>query len=403
MDGLHSPFRFVLMLPQSETERLLEAHLESLGVMVERETELVDFSDSGDAVACTLRHAGGAEESLRAAWLVGCDGAHSVVRHRLLLPFEGDTIAAKFLLCDVHVANLPLADNELGIYWHEQGLVVFFPIGPQRYRIVADVGAAANRSSAAPTLDEIQAIVDHRAVAGIVLSDPVWLSAFAINERKVPHYRVGRVFVAGDAAHVHSPAGGQGMNTGMQDAFNLAWKLALVASGVSSASMLLESYSAERSPVAERVLADSGRMTRVAMARGHLVQGLRNFAVHHLLGLEPVRQAFVDQLSETTVAYRSSPLNGSAGSRLKGPGPGERLVDGRPFGTGSAPRFSLMASDRQMAARLIAAHPALLEPEPRDPPDAGGIWLVRPDGYVAASAGANDWTAISTHLERLTG
>jgi hypothetical protein len=205
------------------------------------------------------------------------------------------------------------------------------------------------------------------------------------------------VFVAGDAAHIHSPAGGQGMNTGMHDAVNLAWKLALVEQGL-AATALLDTYDAERSPVAEQVLSDSGRLTRVATVREHLAQHVRNFVAHRLLGLPFVQHAMAERLSEITVSYPDSPMNRGAGSGL-GPRPGQRIVADRPFGAGDMPRFALMATDDQQARALMQRYTPLLEPALRPPPDAAGIWLVRPDGYVAAVARAGDWHVIGDCLE----
>ena len=253
-NSIPSPFQFLLMLPQSETERLMGEHLRSLGVTVERSVELTSFDDLGAGVSCALRHADGRAETIEASWLIGCDGAHSLVRHQLGMAFQGDTLATNFILADVHVSGFDEAPDELVIVWHEDGSVVFFPISAGRYRVVADVGGEPRQE---PSLEEVQALVAGRGLAGVVLSDPVWLASFGVNERKVENYRAGRVFLAGDAAHVHSPAGGQGMNTGMQDAFNLAWKLALVEQGLASPD-LLDSYSVERSAVAKGILEEFG-------------------------------------------------------------------------------------------------------------------------------------------------
>ena len=153
------------------------------------------------------------------------------------------------------------------------------------------------------------------------LSRPIWLTAFGINERKVDTYRMGRVFVAGDAAHIHSSAGGQGMNTGIQDAFNLAWKLALVVQQKSSPD-LLDSYTADRSPVAKQVLADSGRLTSIAMTKNPVLQHLRNLFAHYVLGLPAARHAMAERLSETFFGYPNSPLNSGSAAGLNGPAPG---------------------------------------------------------------------------------
>ena len=224
-----SLYPYVLMLPQSETERLLENHLERLGIRVDRQVEVTAFTRGDDGVASVLHHVDGREETLESEWLIGCDGAHSTVRHGLGLSFLGETLQSNWMLADIHLKGFPFPESEIATYWHEQGVLVIFPISPGRYRVIANIGLSEGIHPADPTLEQVQSMIDQRGPGGLVASEPIWLSAFRINERMVGEYRSGRVFVAGDAAHVHSPAGGQGMNTGMQDAFNLAWKLAQCA------------------------------------------------------------------------------------------------------------------------------------------------------------------------------
>ena len=238
----------------------------------------------------------------------------------------------------------------------------------------------------------------------MVVSDPIWLSGFRINERKVSDYRTGRVFVAGDAAHVHSPAGGQGMNTGMQDAFNLAWKLALVCRG-EAAESLLDSYSAERSAVGDQVLKAAGRLTMVATMRNHTAQAVRNLFGRLLLGLAPVRRAMVDTMTEISVGYDHSPLNGPGSQHTGIPAPGKRLAptaEHKPVGSGGTPRFALFAANNSTARALIGKFPDLLETSPRPPLDPSAIVLIRPDGYVACVAKADDIDAVDNYLEAIS-
>ncbi|WP_408886222.1 FAD-dependent monooxygenase [Komagataeibacter sp. FXV3] len=391
-----SPFNYLLMIPQSETERLLEAHLGTFGGMVERGVELTDFVDGPDGVSCTLTHAGGRTEILDAAWLVGCDGAHSFVRRTLGQVFAGDTLPTGFVIADVRVAGLAIPPDEPAIFWHPDGAVMFFPISRDRHRIIADLGAAPLHM---PDLGEMQRIVDRRGPGGITLSDPAWLSDFGVNERMVRDYRRGHVFLAGDAAHVHSPAGGQGMNTGMQDAFNLAWKLALVVRGDAGPS-LLDSYGAERSGVARQILSDSGRMTRIVLLENHLAQRARNLIVRLGFGIPAIRRAMADRMSGIRVGYPDSPLNTGSAHGLRGPAPGQRLVSGQCDGGG--PRFVLAARDCAAARAMIADHASLLAPDICPPPDENGIWLVRPDGYVAAAARNGHWPVIAAALGKVT-
>ena len=235
-----------------------------------------------------LRKANGESETLTADWLVGCDGAHSTVRHGLGLAFDGTTQPSDWYLADGHISGLEPQDR-LHIFWHSDGILAFFPITAGRWRVIADLGPAkGDAHHADPTLAEIQALITLRGTEGIVIKDAYWLAAFRINERKVATYGSGRAFVAGDAAHIHSPAGGQGMNTGMQDAFNLAWKLSLVIGGVCKPS-LLDSYSVERSAVGDMVLRNASRLTDAAVMRNPILQGLRNTVVEIRAGLSPAR------------------------------------------------------------------------------------------------------------------
>ncbi len=277
LGDVHSPHPYGLMLPQSDTERLLEERLAGQGIMVDRGVELASFTHGPAGVDAVLRHADGREEQVAAGWLVGCDGAHSAVRHGLQAPFVGETLDSDWILADVHLRDCPVPAHEAAIYWHRDGVFLLFPIAPGRYRLLADLPPSGAAHPPTPTLDEVQAITDRRGPAGTTLFDPVWLAGFRINGRKVASYRHGRTFLAGDAAHIHSPAGGQGMNTGMQDAVNLAWKLALVDRGTCRDS-LLDSYSPERSHVGDQVLKGAERLTKVATLKNPVAQRLRNLA-----------------------------------------------------------------------------------------------------------------------------
>jgi 2-polyprenyl-6-methoxyphenol hydroxylase-like FAD-dependent oxidoreductase len=399
MGGVRSPYPYGLMLPQSDTERLLEERLAGQGIPIEREVELLSFTRRDDGVEAVLRHADGREEAVSAGWLVGCDGAHSAVRHGLGAPFSGETMDSDWMLADVHMRGYPFPDSEAAVHWHRDGVLVVFPISPGRYRLIADLPPSGAERPPAPTLERVQAVVDRRGPPGLVASDPVWLAGFRINGRKVASYRWGRAFLAGDAAHVHSPAGGQGMNTGMQDAINLAWKLALVVRGT-CAERLLDSYSPERSAVGDQVLKAAGRLTAVATLRNPVAQGVRNLVGHLMLGLAPVRRAVADTMTEVSVGYPDSPLNGPG--LHDGPRPGERVapVAGEvPVGSGRAPRFALFARRAAAAEDLVRRFDGLLDPDIRPPFRDGGIWLVRPDGYAACSS--EDPAVVGGYLERL--
>jgi 2-polyprenyl-6-methoxyphenol hydroxylase-like FAD-dependent oxidoreductase len=448
LDGTEYPKP--LMLAQSETERLLLEHLQRVGIVVERPVELTAFTDHGDHVAATLRHADGREESIRCDWLLGCDGAHSTTRKQLSLEFTGEAEPNDFLLADCHVEG-PIPPNELSLFWHHEGLLAFFPFA-NRFRIIADMGTTSGAGHPHdPTLAEVQTIVDERGPAGVRLSEPHWLAGFRINERKVADYRRGRAFLAGDAAHIHSPAGGQGMNTGMQDAWNLAWKLALVHAGRARPS-LLDSYSPERSAVGEMVLRNAAGLTRLATLRNPIGQFFRNQLVGLLGHLALFRRTFVRNLSEMPVHYPHSPLNGeSSGTRWASGGihPGDRYPETRlrEPGTNREQRLLLLLRGPQHNLLLLPAatdagalaglddirrrseqtYPDLIRTHlivSGDVRPAGGdafpsVWLdpdgsvrralgaretalalVRPDGYLGYRCRPASWEGLRGYLDR---
>ena len=276
--GIDSPYPFVLMLPQNKTEALLDRRLAACGIRCELGVELEGVTQDSDGVTASIRHPDGRVGTERFDWLVACDGAHSPVRHSLGLSFEGDTIDTDWGLGDFHLSGAPFGMDELATYWHRDGPIVVFPLAPGRYRLIASLGPSKGGTPVPPTPEGFQALVDSRGPAGIKLSDPIPGSpAFRINERQVPTYRSGRVFLAGDAAHVHSPAGAQGMNTGMQDAFNLAWKLALTAVSYPLAEVSRE-LQPERHAVGAEVIATAGRLTKLALLSNPLAVEIRNSA-----------------------------------------------------------------------------------------------------------------------------
>ncbi len=359
MASVDSPYNFVLMIPQSETERLLEEHLAAFGVKVERQVELESFQENKDGVTCTLLHSDGSEETAEASWLIGCDGAHSTVRRQLGMEFHGSTLLSDWVLADLHLSGMA-GPAAVDIYWHFDGVLALFPLQGTRYRVIADVGESPGSIGEGhrppPTIEEVQHILDLRGPGGVQASDPVWLSSFSINERKVSDYRASRAFLAGDAAHVHSPAGGQGMNTGMQDACNLAWKLALVSRGLCSPEPLLSIYSAERSAIAELVLDATGKATAIAVMRGGMKQSIRNHVPSLMFGFSPVKDTMANLLSEVSIGYSKSPLNSRTAHAPDGPEPGKRAPIRKnepPVGSGDTPRFVLYAEPDEVRPDLL--------------------------------------------------
>jgi 2-polyprenyl-6-methoxyphenol hydroxylase-like FAD-dependent oxidoreductase len=418
--SLDSPHPYALAIPQSETERLLAEHLARLGGKVERGVELVDFSQSATGVTARLKRSDSAEEAVECDWLLGCDGAHSTVRQLLGLPFAGVTELADFWLADVRLEGASCPRDELGLFWHRDGILGIFPFPPGRARIVGDLGPAPDdKPRPDPTLAEVQRLVDERGPKGLRLSDPVWLANFRVNERMVADYRKGRVFLAGDAAHIHSPAGGQGMNTGIQDACNLAWKLALASRGIGLHGPLLDSYGEERRAVGEMVLKNAARLTHVALVKNPLGQVVRNNIVSLLGELKPVQRRLAAQLAELDIGYRKSGLSRKIPGAASGgglPKPGDRAPLDRDLasriGGGHDPKFVLLGGAAASVAytSLMTRFGNLLTPIDTVAASLarryGGIehgaWLIRPDGYIALAAPENGAAAIEEYLAEIT-
>ena len=240
-DELDSAFPFVLLLPQSQTERIVARYLARLGTEVEWRVELVAFEQDEDGVRTTLQHPDGGQETAHVSYLIACDGAHSPVRHALGVSFSGDDYPTDFMTADVHV-DWKLPRDEQAFFFAAEGMLASFPLPRERAALVADIGLAQGDHPplGEPALEDLQAIFNARTPGG-VLSDPIWKVYYRVHCRQAERYQVGRVFLVGDAAHVSSNIGGQGMNTGMQDAYNLGWKLGLVLNARSPAT-LLDSY-----------------------------------------------------------------------------------------------------------------------------------------------------------------
>ncbi|PCC75790.1 2-polyprenyl-6-methoxyphenol hydroxylase [Nannocystis exedens] len=331
-----------VFLDQSATERILAEHLGRLGGAVERGLRLLSFRDEGSQVVATIGGEDGRTETVTARWLVGCDGAHSVVRRGLSLPFEGSAYEDMFDQADLKIRW----DRPPGVgygFLRSAGLVVFAPLPRDRYRIIAMGGEG---HAPEPTLEMFQKLADEL-VPGAVLHDPEWILRFRLHHRMVPRMAVGSVFLAGDAAHIHSPAGGQGMNTGIQDAFNLAWKLAMVARGAAKPE-LLATYDAERLPVAKQTLELTDRLFRGATSRRTMV--LRKLIVGTVLRSRALQQRLVRRMSQTGVSYRRSTAVLDA-RRWPRPSPqaGER-----------APAATLSAGDTTISLHALVASEAKL-------------------------------------------
>ncbi|MFM0201316.1 FAD-dependent monooxygenase [Paraburkholderia fungorum] len=338
-DPLHTRYPYLLFLDQAVTERLLTEHLATLGVTIERGVELTMFSQGSASIQATLRRADGHTETMRPSYMIAADGAHSAIRHRLGLSFVGSTSEQTFLLADLH-AETDWPEDEFHIFASGDGLVALFPMGHGRHRLIADhpvepttvpapatpavLGEPPLNLVSPPSLAECKALIARRVRERVDVSDLTWSSYFRLNSRMVERLRVGRIFLAGDAAHVHSPAGAQGMNTGIQEAFNLGWKLARVIKGAAP-DRLLDTYHLERHPIERDVLRQTGFITHMAEADHGPLKLLRERVMPVLAALGPLRDAARMTISELSIQYRRGPLTL------------ERVLDGGPRAGERAP------------------------------------------------------------------
>ena len=405
-----SRFGFALDLPQDQTERLLRARVTELGGVVENGTELISLSTGRDGVTAVVRDHGSQAQPITAGYVVGCDGAHSRVRRELGLTFHGHPYPQDWLLADVLLDWDP-GEDAIHAFFRPDGLpVIFFPMCGHRWRVTLPF--AGSRAAEAPTLQEIQQLTDQRAPRPVTVSDPTWLANFRCHRRSASAYRRGRVLLAGDAVHIHTPAGGQGLNTGMLDAHNLAWKLALVASG-RAPDALLDTYSAERRPVAEQVLELTHALIRYGTMSHPVKRATRAIVVPILARAAIVQRRAARRMSQVYVTYPPGPLVRPGRGT---PRPGQRMPDiGVRAGGVHTTLHRVLRGGRHVLV-APAAHAAALHSDPRLRPyrrdldivtpalggnRTGPVVLVRPDGHVAARGRPGRLEAVTGYMRDL--
>jgi 2-polyprenyl-6-methoxyphenol hydroxylase-like FAD-dependent oxidoreductase len=442
-------FPYILFVSQSDTEAVLGGYLEAADAHVERRVELVGFREESAGIVCVLRHVDGREETIHASYLAGCDGAHSTVRKEAGIAFEGGAYPQTFALGDVE-ADGALVPEAINAFALGRGVAIFFPLGhPATWRVMAMEGTAPRPllggddtvSTQQLTLAELQAMVDDPTGRAVRVHDPVWLTRFRLHHRQAATYRRGRVFLAGDAAHIHSPVGAQGMNTGIQDAWNLGWKLALVTRGTAD-PRLLDSYHAERWPVGRTLLRATDRVFGVfarAVASQPSVTSLRRVMVRRVvapaLSSPRVRAFAFHFVSQLGIRYRKSPVVTDGEPALsKGPRPGDRMPDAhvirdeRPAYLQqalSSPHVHLLlcgpvaAWNRVDVLNLTQRFPDVVaityltrEHSAEALVDASGealtrlgvdrhaTYVIRPDGHVAFRSGGTDLRGPAAYLAR---
>lgn len=381
LSRLPSRFPFLLITPQYEVERLLERRAAAAGVDFRYGTELTGLEQSGTSVSVRAVGPAGTGITLRARYAVGTDGVRSAVRESIGLPFPGVSVIRSIVLADVRLAEEPpalLTVNGVG-----DAFAFIAPFGDGWYRVMGWNRDRSVPDSMPVDLDEVREIARRALGSDFGMHDARWISRFHSDERQAPSYRMGRVYLAGDAAHVHSPAGGQGMNTGLQDAANLSWKLACaVLCPGPDADALLDSYESERRPVGAAVLRSSGAIVRLAMARTPLQRAVRSFAARLVSSSRPVSAKAMGMISGIGISYGrargSHPLTGRRAPDL-------RLAEGRLYELLRAGRSVLVCPPGGAPDAPAVPGPAAVRAHWTT--DRHVALLVRPDGYIAWASG----------------
>ena len=405
-----SPYPYVLSFPQDDHERILLEKLADAGVQVEWETELVDFTDRGDGVTARIRK-NGIEESVEVAYICGCDGARSPVRHGAGLGFEGGTYEQAFFVADVEATGAAIENEDLNACLSANGFVLVFPIRSSGMHRLIGVVPEEIETKDPLTFEDVRPYLEQ--LIDVHVTKVNWFSRYQAHHRVAESFRKGRAFIAGDAGHIHSPMGGQGMNTGIGDAVNLAWKLAAVLQGRADAS-LLDTYDPERIAFARSLVDSTDRAFNVVAGRGITSQVFRELLAPHIapfaLGFTRVKKLAFRTVSQTRINYRHSDLSVGAAGDVHG---GDRL----PWASdGGVDTFaSLTALDWQIhvygtaSSDLREAAGELRIPLHELPwshaaEEAGlqkdALYLVRPDGYVALADSHQDVAALRAHVAK---
>lgn len=426
----------MLIIPQSDTEEILERTLAARGQAVERRRELVEFEQSLDDVRTQIRNEDGSEETIVSKFLVSCEGAHSIVRKQAGFSFSGTTMPMRFLLADVTI-DWDLPENEVHAWFHRDGVFGALPFGAQKWRLIierAQDGAASLDEEV--TLSLVQRLAAERvAQSGVRIHDPTWLSDFRINARMVDRFRDRRVFVAGDAAHIHSPLGGQGIATGIQDVSNLAWKLfAVLREGAPDS--LLDTFDEERKPIARTVLRETSAASNLVFTMKPVFRFVRERIVFPIMRTAFAQRLLFAKASQLEVNYRGRSLAmhcDQAFSRVR-----VRAGDRAPdvvFKRGSdrvslfqlIGKFGMLAlfgpgqNSHQISAALAALHIRSFIVSTQSSGTLPGeyledlysdfarlygangpfLYLIRPDGHVGLFQRQPEANALATYLKRI--
>ena len=413
-----SAYPFLLILEQGKHETMLYDHIKANGKGVTWQTELTSFAQTADGVTAELKKADGSTETVAAKFLIGCDGANSMVRHSLGLEFSGGTFERIFYVADVQI-DWEYPHDALHLNLSKDNLLGFFPMpGEKHYRIVGNLPEGTEKDEGELLYEEIEQVIKDELKKPLDVYNVNWFSTYKVHTRHVSKFSVGRCFLAGDSAHVHSPAGAQGMNTGIQDAYNLAWKLALVLSGKAS-SEILHSYNEERLANAKRLLKTTDRMFQLGAGEEWFTSWVRvhifPYVANLLTKMDFVKRAIFPIVSQIGINYRGAGLSNNAVElKIKA---GDRMpyfvLDGRSiYDWLREPRFHFIAFHDGSGAQaeitndldgLADVHSIPLYPHIAEIFDTDETFcvLLRPDNYIGYIASGVDIEGAKEYLKKI--
>lgn len=421
-----SAYPYMLLLEQSKNEQLLYEYLQSHRKAVLWKTELESFSQNDSGVTVQVKAADGATRIIEAKYLVGCDGAKSSTRRALGLSFEGSTFERMFYVADAQV-DWKFSHDALHVCLSKDTLLIFFPLkGEKRYRIVGSFPEGHEKEEGDVLYEEIEREIKEKTNLELDIHDVEWFSTYKVHTRHVNKFSEGRGFLAGDSAHIHTPAGGQGMNTGIQDAYNLAWKMALALQGKSD-EKLLETYNEERLENAKNLLQTTDRMFQFGAGSEWFLAFLRTNVLpsvaKYILSLDMVKNFVFPLISQIGINYRHNSLSGHAGDEDFKIKAGDRmpyfLVDGKSiYDKLHQPKFHLLCFANaqgefqalqteleSQSAGLVDFNPVLLDPRVAEAfgTDKPFNVLLRPDNYIGSISTDTSLNALRTYLNKFVG
>lgn len=419
-----SPFPFLLVLEQSKNEQLIYEYLKANAREVLWESELEDLSQSDSGVSATFRTRTGESQVIEGKYLVGCDGAKSPVRHELGLEFEGSTFERMFYVADVRL-DWALSHDALHVCLTRSSFVLFFPMeGEERYRIVGIFPEEFSKDEDEVLYEEIEERIKSEAELAVEISDVNWFSVYKVHTRRVNAFSLGRCFLAGDAAHIHSPAGAQGMNTGIQDAYNLGWKLALVVKGHAE-ERILDSYNEERLENAKRLLETTDRLFQLGAGSDWLVSFIRTTifpqVAKYILSFDVVKREIFPLISQIGISYRDFNLSRHGDDEDLDVKAGDRmpyfLIDGKSvYDRLREPKFHLIEFGQNDSAtrrhEIESSYPGLVDyhfvPLDKNIREIFGTespfsLFLRPDNYIAAIASSEPNDVAGEYLHEQIG